>query len=164
MISTPQRAALLALAEKGGGSLTPEAVVSAARDPASPLHTAFEWDDAKAAMEHRLSQARHMIRRVMVFVETPQALIKTPYFVRTPAADPKEQGYVTLPRLRTDEEMAREAVLVAFSRASRALQEARSLAAAVGIPEEAVADIGDRIGALSQSVASREAHRTAGSA
>lgn len=49
-----------------GGELVPEAVVEDARDPASPLHSLFEWDDAEAAHQHRLSQARAMIRAVVV--------------------------------------------------------------------------------------------------
>jgi hypothetical protein len=54
-------------AEKGG--LTPEGVVETATDPANPLHHAFEWDDSKAAHEHRLSQARGLIRAVVVVEE-----------------------------------------------------------------------------------------------
>lgn len=37
-----------------------------ARDEASPLHPAFEWDDAKAAHAHRLEQASYLIRSVVI--------------------------------------------------------------------------------------------------
>ena len=57
-LTTPQREALIALAELHQGRITPEMVVDAARDPNSPLHSAFTWDDAQAAHEHRLAQAR----------------------------------------------------------------------------------------------------------
>lgn len=50
-------------AERGG--LTPEAVVEAAADATNPLHPAFEWNDSKAAHEHRLGQARGLIRAVI---------------------------------------------------------------------------------------------------
>lgn len=43
------------------GLLTAEAVVSAARDETSPLHSAFEWDDSQAAHQYRLHQARVLI-------------------------------------------------------------------------------------------------------
>ncbi len=43
------------------GVLRPEAVVEAARPAASPLHGWFEWDNGKAAHEHRLAQARRLI-------------------------------------------------------------------------------------------------------
>ena len=47
------REALEAICRRDG-KLKPEAVVEAAKDPASPLHARFEWDDGKAAQEHRL--------------------------------------------------------------------------------------------------------------
>jgi hypothetical protein len=49
---------------KNGGNLHPNAVVDAARDPDSPLHPCFEWDDGVAAEMHRRSQARALIRAV----------------------------------------------------------------------------------------------------
>jgi hypothetical protein len=49
-----------------GGSLTPPAVVEDATAPESPLHPHFEWDDAKAADEFRLAQARELVASVMV--------------------------------------------------------------------------------------------------
>ncbi|TCT10506.1 hypothetical protein EDC22_1053 [Tepidamorphus gemmatus] len=50
----------------GGGELTPEAVVADARHSASPLHPLFEWDEAEAAHQYRLVQARALIRSVVV--------------------------------------------------------------------------------------------------
>ena len=44
------------------GTLKPEAVVAYAEDPATELHSRFEWDQDKAAHQHRLSQAREIIR------------------------------------------------------------------------------------------------------
>jgi hypothetical protein len=43
-----------------------EAVVDAARDPTSPLHSYFEWNDTVAAEQYRLHQARSLIRAVTV--------------------------------------------------------------------------------------------------
>lgn len=50
------------IAEKNGGILNPEDVVHSARHASSPLHSKFQWDDTKAAHEHRLWQARMLIR------------------------------------------------------------------------------------------------------
>lgn len=60
----PQRIgqALAKIAADGGGRLTPNAVVEAARNARSPLHRHFEWDDLKAADAYRLEQAREIIR------------------------------------------------------------------------------------------------------
>lgn len=51
------------------GRLHPAKVVESARNPKSPLHSQFTWDNTKAAEEHRLWQARQLIARVQVTVE-----------------------------------------------------------------------------------------------
>lgn len=51
-----------------GDAVSPRAVVELARDEATALHASFEWDDAKAAEEWRVEQARG-IMRALVFVE-----------------------------------------------------------------------------------------------
>ena len=43
-------------------------VVKEAKKKTSPLHPYFEWDDSAAAHEHRLHQARMLIRSVKVNV------------------------------------------------------------------------------------------------
>lgn len=48
------------------GVLTPQLVVEEARDPASPLHDRFEWDDTAAGERYRQHQARQLIRTVRV--------------------------------------------------------------------------------------------------
>jgi hypothetical protein len=50
----------------GAGELTPEAVVADASHSGSPLHPLFEWDEAEAAHQYRLVQARALIRAVVV--------------------------------------------------------------------------------------------------
>lgn len=52
--------------------LTPEMVVTDARNIRSILHPYFEWDDAAAAEQHRITQARELIRAVHVrFLDVP---------------------------------------------------------------------------------------------
>jgi len=48
-----------------GGVLRAIDVVTFARDPKTALHSRFEWDDTKAAEQHRLWQARELIRVVV---------------------------------------------------------------------------------------------------
>jgi hypothetical protein len=50
------------------GDLTPDVVVEAAKSPKNPLHGAFEWDDSKAAHQHRLATAGLLIRSIVVLV------------------------------------------------------------------------------------------------
>lgn len=52
---------------KKDGTLRPESVVAFAKNPKTVLHKHFEWDDTVAAHQHRLHQAR-MIIRVSVMV------------------------------------------------------------------------------------------------
>jgi hypothetical protein len=50
------------------GDLTPEMVITAATSKKSPLHSLFEWDDAKAGHQYRLQQAGLLIRSVVVTI------------------------------------------------------------------------------------------------
>jgi hypothetical protein len=54
------------LKDSAGGFLPPTAVVAAARDPNSPLHQYFTWDDGEAADKCRLAEAGMLIRRVRI--------------------------------------------------------------------------------------------------
>ncbi len=65
----PMQAELARLHAKRG-YLTPVQVVNAAKDPNSPLHRHFQWDDSKAAHQYRLWQARELIANV-TFEPTP---------------------------------------------------------------------------------------------
>jgi len=53
-------------------NLTPHLAVEVAKDPNSPIHNDFEWDDTKAGYEYRLYQARTLIRKVSFVFETSQ--------------------------------------------------------------------------------------------
>lgn len=48
------------------GRLDAVNVVEASRDPGAPLHSEFEWNDAKAAVKFRVEQAKYMIRSITV--------------------------------------------------------------------------------------------------
>lgn len=54
------------LMEDFGGQVQAEDVVDDARPASSPLHPHFEWDDSIAAEEHRKSQARTLLRAVVI--------------------------------------------------------------------------------------------------
>jgi hypothetical protein len=56
--------ALSELADKG--EVKPRDIVDVAKSSNSPLHSYFEWNDARAADLFRLEQARHMLRSVRV--------------------------------------------------------------------------------------------------
>ena len=49
-----------------GKQLTPHIVVNAAKNPTSPLHKCFLWDEKQAAYGYQLDQARALLRDVQV--------------------------------------------------------------------------------------------------
>ena len=51
------------------GRLDPEDVVEASKSEDAPLHCCFEWDDAEAAREYRLVQAKDLIRLIVTIPE-----------------------------------------------------------------------------------------------
>lgn len=72
------------------GEITPRRVVDDATDEQSPLHRCFEWDDAKAADNYRLHQARVMISCICVAkVEDSDVGGETRAFVHTEIGSPR---------------------------------------------------------------------------
>lgn len=67
-ISKSALAELERIAAEHGGLLRPRDVVEAARDPQSPLHGYFCWDDHEAAERWRLEQAQALIRAAVTIV------------------------------------------------------------------------------------------------
>lgn len=70
------------------GELSTSQVLEMASDESSPLHSLFEWDDAKAAKAHRLSQARNIIKGMNIYFEKAQEKI-----VHVPSAYAQEGVY-----------------------------------------------------------------------
>lgn len=64
------------------GELTPSNVIATARDPQSPLHAHFEWDDDVAARAYRLDQAGRLIIRARVRILPPDPESLKPVRVR----------------------------------------------------------------------------------
>lgn len=130
------RVRLAELENEGGGRLTPSAVVDEARDPESPLHSRFEWDDSKAAHAHRLSQARDLIVSIRVVQTTKTNNIRAVYYVRDPSAGFHEQGYVSTATVKSSEDMAREVLVSEFTAVADRLRRAREVAAVLDARDE----------------------------
>lgn len=69
------------IAKRDGGLLRPKAVVDEARDAASPLHPAFEWNDAIAGEKYRLEQAQRLIRSFKIVQNDGEKKFERPVFV-----------------------------------------------------------------------------------
>lgn len=73
--------------------LSPHEVVEAAKDHASPLHDAFQWDDAMAAYQWRVEQARSLIASLYVTIERDHEERDVRAFFNV-IDEEGEQGYV----------------------------------------------------------------------
>jgi hypothetical protein len=108
-------------------------VLADARDPESPLHDCFEWDDAKAAAAYRIDQARVLIRSIEIVVTTDTTIVRAPCYVRDPEMAGDEQGYIATKVLRNEKDLAREALVLEFARVAHLLRRARNLAKALAV-------------------------------
>lgn len=61
--------AIEAIRKRNGGEASAEAVVNAAKAKRNPLHPEFVWEDSEAANEYRLTQARELVRHLVVIRE-----------------------------------------------------------------------------------------------
>lgn len=59
-------AAELERLHKQDGGLTATGVLEAATPEDSPLHSAFTWDDTEAAHQHRLAEARRIVKSIRI--------------------------------------------------------------------------------------------------
>lgn len=70
------------------GELTPEDVLKDARHDNSPLHNYFEWSDSTAAHQHRLAQARGLIRSVVaIYVSDDKPAVRQKAYVHIPETE-----------------------------------------------------------------------------
>jgi len=148
--------ALIALAEEMNGELTPELVLERARQEDSPLHGHFTWDQAKAAYERNLDQARSLIRSVKVVIKKNDVVYQVPFFVRNPvAAETGAQGYSSLKKLRTNTDIAKDAVRVEFERADAAMNRAQKVAMALALDTD-ITEIKERLDAVIRKIDGEE--------
>ena len=91
-----------------GGILYPHDVVKEAADADNPLHNSFEWDNEKAGHEHRLWQARQIIR---ITVEAPKDLpegkpiVLVPRYISLKEDREKDGGYLLLSDVLADKRL-----------------------------------------------------------
>lgn len=85
------------------GVISPKDVIDVARDEDHPLHNRFEWDDTIAGKRYRLMQARVIINSVRVefMGEKREAFLS----VVTKVEKVERRGYVSLPKVVSNEEM-----------------------------------------------------------
>lgn len=123
--------AIEALKDKNG-RITPQAVVTAARNKRSPLHSQFEWDDEKAADKQRLDRARELIvTYVTVVTGSSVKKFAVPAYVRDPRAESAQQGYISLTGPEMTRQNAEHVLLAEIERCEGSITRARNVAGAL---------------------------------
>ena len=132
------------ISKKNKGKITPDAVVDSARNPHSPLHPCFEWDDSIAGDLYRLGQARELIRSCAYSITTEVRTVKAPYYTRDPDLDPSEQGYIETKLLPTKADLARKSMEAELARLESILARANAYAMVLGLGDS-LQDVSDAI-------------------
>lgn len=136
--------AAIAALENNDGQISPVQIVNAARDPSSVLHDEFEWNDSLAAANFRLDQARALLRRVEVHIIVHRREIAVPVYVRDPAMISGVQGYRSIVKIKTESDMAQEAVEREVAAVLSRLARLKNVAEALGLAG-AVDELIDRV-------------------
>lgn len=127
----------LARIEKAEGALTAEVVLDRARSSNSSLHGHFEWDDSKAAEQHRLSQAGELIRSITVDISRSNVEASRPIRAFVSVREDDQQHYVGTVRAMGDAELRQQvlaralAELEAFRKRYAELSELSAIFAAI---------------------------------
>lgn len=87
MLTPIQREHLELIRATTGGTLRPREVLADARNPNSPLHDLFLWNDTEAAEAYRLIQAKEVVK-VVVRMTARAKREPTRVVVRNPSPDP----------------------------------------------------------------------------
>lgn len=137
--------------DRNNGLLEPDHVVDdSRRDKNSPLHGMFDWNIESAARKHWIDTARAIIASVYVVVRTEKVEIKVPCYVRDVSRPSREQGYVSVESLRSDEDLSRATLIAEFTRVGDLLRRARGLAVALNVSDDVDRMITDIVGLREQ--------------
>ena len=98
----------MAQVEKREGRLTPDLVLERARSANSALHPHFEWDDAAAADQHRLTQAGELIRSITVDISRSNVEPAQPVRAFVSVERDDERSYVSTTTAMSDVQLRRQ--------------------------------------------------------
>jgi len=101
---------LLFVKEQNRGLLDPVKVVEFARNPDTVLHSKFEWDNTLAAEQHRIWQARQIIRMELIVIGEGKSKKKVRTFMSLTKDRKAEdvRGYREVLDILSDEDLTRQ--------------------------------------------------------
>ncbi len=102
------------LTEENGGIITPAVLVESSRSEDAPLHKAFKWDDAEAAIEYRKDQARLVLRSIVIITNENREPAEPIQTVRAFIHSETEKGYCPIVRAMSSKELRREVLTKAW--------------------------------------------------
>ncbi len=139
------------LSKAARGRISPPIVLEDARDPKSPLHNAFEWDDSIAGEKYRLEQAGDIIRCYKVETTVEEVVYRCRAFYPDPEAN---SGCIAItsaggPKLQDKTKSAM--VLDAVARATDLIRSVHTLSLVLG-QREAVEQCLQALAAFKESL------------
>ena len=91
------------------GGITRQLLVIEAQKKSSPIHDCFEWDNDKAAGEHRLEQARKLLQCLVIVIEqedTEETICVRAFIAPSDIGKESGSGYLTISEVVKDEDLA----------------------------------------------------------
>ena len=76
------------------GTVTPPLLLADAKSKTSPIHKAFDWNDASAAYAFRLAQARQFLNHLVAVVTTDDGKSREVRAFVNLIDDDEQQGYI----------------------------------------------------------------------
>lgn len=115
--------------EREGVPVTPANILARFEAEDHPLHGLFEWDDAKAAIQWRLDQARRAIASVIVINVSTGDAGRAAYSVviNDDESPRKHREYVRREKVESEQALRAQVSIDLYTRILAALREARSL-------------------------------------
>jgi hypothetical protein len=93
---------ILTETEAKEGFVTPQSIVTAAEPTNSPIHSLFEWDDAKCGIAWRLDQARQLIASIEII--PTENLPPVRGWINIPPSTEEQQAYYHTDIIATDDD------------------------------------------------------------
>ena len=122
--------------EKRDGGLTAEAALKDAKNPKSPLHSACEWDDKKAAHIGRLAMMQSLIVSFDFQRSETTESRTVPYYVRDPSLKGDQPGYRSLISIRDNRADSLALLADEFRRIEALLVRLEGIAEVLGLKEK----------------------------